>query len=82
MTAKLAPGMAHIFDNVTKDVLKDLVHFPSFQEKFRCMTDLLSIEQYRARSLGDNYLSTVFSFGWVPKRMQIGFLEACFVLVC
>ena len=32
-------GMARVYDNMTKDVLKAMSHFSAFQEQFRAMTD-------------------------------------------
>ena len=43
--------MSHIFDNITKSVLRDLSHFDSYQQSLRVIVDLLSIKHYRARLL-------------------------------
>lgn len=50
----LAAGMSHIFDNITKDVLKCLDEFPRFQEQLRSLVDLLSVEHYRSRPVAGN----------------------------
>ena len=50
----LAAGMSHIFDNITKDVLKCLDAFPRFQEQLRSLVDLLSVDHYRSRPVAGN----------------------------
>lgn len=50
-------GMSHIFDNITKDILHSLPSFAEFQNTVRTLTDLLSVEHFRARLLGKHWLA-------------------------
>ena len=52
--------MAHIHDNITKDVLKSMSHFESFQELFRPMIDLFSNDFYRSRLIETCFRDSVY----------------------
>ena len=49
----IGAGMSHIFDNITHDILKCLDNFPRFQDQLRTMVDLVSVDTYRSRPLGE-----------------------------
>ena len=60
MSAIQCPGLAHIYDNLTKDVLKTMSHFDSIQDQLRPVLDMLSNPFYRDRLAETCFKGTVF----------------------
>lgn len=60
IAAAIVQGLAHIYDNLTSDVLHAMVHYEKFQEQLRPVLDLLGTEMYRDRLVATCCKGTVF----------------------
>ena len=67
------PGMKHLLDNLSSNMLKNLKFYPSFQEQLKACAAMLDTPFYRDRLVNTHFRDTMWEPG--PKMVRWQLLE-------